>query len=358
MSFPDIGTVNPAHQLETTSNVKAHSLEIYSDYTFFSSPQYDYARQLRFRVKTPTSTNAFVDMGIEKDGGSYFYMSKPLTSAGDPKNNFRIYSNGRVLINRTDDTRTEKLQVGGDVKVTGNVTVNVTTTVSGNVTITGNLDATSLGDNEKHYVIPVDMIVMWDGAVAAIPPGWALVPSVSGYYLKSNPNQTSVQTINNTSFTINNIPSHSHTTGDSTSSAHSHDRNNSTTKIFTHGHYLTGRGTIGTHDHSHSFLELGKWENNITDNGEPNVSVVVGDVQRNTYYRVDNHSHEISYATDTSNESGASHSHGASKSLSNTNGSHTHNNLSASVGTNANAINVPLTPIYREIRLIKKLAYQ
>ena len=204
MSYPDIGTVNPAHQLETTSNVTAKSLEIYSDYTFFSSTEYDWARQLRLRVKTPggSPSNVFVDMGLEKDDGEYFYISKPLSTALDPKNNFRIYQNGRILINRTDDTRSERLQVGGDVKVTGNLNVTGTTTVSGDVNITGDLHVTSF-NQEKNYIVPEGMIVMWDGAVADIPPGWVLVTDVSGYYLRSNPTQTSVQTGGEASFTIN-----------------------------------------------------------------------------------------------------------------------------------------------------------
>ena len=145
-----------------------------------------------------------------------------------------------------------------------------------------------------------------------------------------------------------------------TSSAHSHDRNNSTTHTFSHGHDLDSRGSIGNHDHSHTFEELGKNNSNARDSGEPNVSVVVDNVQRTTLSRTDNHSHGISYATDATNGGGAVHAHGVvvEKNLNADNSSHTHTNLSASAGTNANAINVPLTPTYREIRLIKKLAYQ
>ena len=356
MSFPDIGTVNPAHQLETTSNITAESLEIYSDYTFFSSNQYDYARQLRFRVKTPTSTNAFVDMGLEKNSGAYFYISKPLTSAGDPRNNFRIYQDGKILINRTDDTRTEKLQVGGDVRVTGNVTVNATTIVSGSASINGNLRTTSFSQ-ENNYIVPEGMIVMWDGAVADIPPGWQLVSSGTGYYLRSNTNQTSVQTGNTDSFTISNVFSHNHTITNNTktpasNNSHVHASSNSSAGSANakhiHGNFSGNTNNTG---HSHYSFDWGGGGQRLGDDYIPGVTPK-----------------ESAIGTFTSGGNSGSHNHTATSSLTDS-GSHNHNvNLTFdtqnsthehTVVTSGNVTNitVPLTPAYREVRLIKKLPY-
>lgn len=367
MSYPDIGTENPVHQLETTSNVTAESLEIYSDYTFFSSSDYDWARQLRLRVNTPSLSNVFVDMGLEKDDGTYFYISKPLSTATDPKNNFRIYENGKVLINRTDATRSERLQVDGDVRVTGNLNVTGTTIVPGNVGITGDLYVTSF-NQEKNYIVPVGMIVMWDGAVDDIPTGWELVTDVSGYYLKSDPNQTSVQTSNISSFDIRGMPDHGHNTLALTApnnQNHSHGKNSTnTSSLGNHSHTGTNANNMGNSAHSHSFTELGKWSNNIKDNGVPNVSVVVSDVNRSTvniryiglvplYATEDNHSHGMGWVGNTTTEAGG-HTHPFSTGIDNTSATHTHTPLSSS---GVSTITVNLTPAYREIRLIKKLPY-
>lgn len=357
MSFPDIGTVNPAHQLETTSNVKAHSLEIYSDYTFFSVDDYDYARQLRLRVKTPTSTNAFVDMGLEKNSGEYFYISKVQTSAGDPRNNFRIYQNGRILINRTNPgDRTERLQVGGDVKVTGNLNVTGTTTVSSDIA-TDSLYVPSFSE-EKNYIVPEGMIVMWVGDVVDIPPGWELVSDVSGYYLRSNTNQTSVQTGGDASFTISKIGTHTHNLNATTGTPTNHEHNyvsggysNNTNMAHTH---TAPTGNIDTNNvsHNHNYTEWGgsfgarsNYLNNVT-----------------TYAGKD-------FDSETENASGA-HVHNVNFDFTNT-GSHNHNlninnNILTSTDSHSHAvtangndtsINVPLTPSYRQVRLIKKLPY-
>jgi hypothetical protein len=368
MSYPGIGTTNPAHQLETTSNVTAESLEIYSDYTFFGSAEYDWARQLRLRVNTPSSSNVFVDMGLEQSDGTYFYISKPLSAAVDPKNNFRIYQNGRILINRTDASRTERLQVEGDVKVTGNLNVTGTTTVRGDVDITGDLHVTSF-NQEKNYIVPVGMIVMWDGAVADIPPGWALVTGVSGYYLRSNPTQTSVQTGDTSSFDITGMPDHTHTTGALTSSNHNHNVNNfgNANNLGNHNHTGLSATAMPLHTHDHGFSELGANSGNVNKYsfGNGSVEVVANDIgwatdnyiviQNDSYNaNPDTHSHNVSYANNNSSNSGDhTHSFDAGN-LGTTNSEHVHNALDNS---GVNAINVSLTPTYRQIRLIKKLPY-
>jgi hypothetical protein len=353
MTYPGIGTTNPAHQLETTSNVTAESLEIYSDYTFFGSAEYDWARQLRLRVNTPSSSNVFVDMGLEKDGGDYFYISKPLSAAVDPKNNFRIYQNGRILINRTDASRTERLQVEGDVKVTGNLNVTGTTTVRGDVGITGDLHVTSF-NQEKNYIVPEGMIVMWDGAVADIPPGWALVTGVSGYYLRSDPTQTSVQTGGETSNVINSIGAHTHNLTSPTPASGNHNHNlnfgNMNNSGRDHGHAKSFNAwTPATESHTHEYEDIGatiyKGSTN-TVTGAPQSY----DQYNNTLNLTGAHTHTIYFNVGTS-------------------GSHTHNyeNFFSSVkekththglgNTGGNAITVDLTPTYRQIRLIKKLPY-
>ena len=356
MSYPDIGTVNPAHQLETTSNVTAKSLEIYSDYTFFGSAEYDWARQLRLRVNTPSSSNVFVDMGLEKDGGDYFYISKPLSAAVDPKNNFRIYQNGRILINRTDDTRSERLQVGGDVKVTGNLNVTGTTTVSGDVNITGDLHVTSF-DQEQNYIVPEGMIVMWDGAVAAIPPGWALVTVGSGYYLRSNTTQTSVQTYQDASFIINTIGAHAHNVSNASGATNNHGHNvnktNSSNTSTNHAHNSKtnnnayNSGSV-SHNHNH-YQDCGKvkynddYINSSTTKGSHDINADSADTSWS-------HNHSAS----TSVSSSGIHGHNVSRNISSGNYNHIHNlNNAGSV----NNITVNLTPPYREIRLIKKLPY-
>lgn len=362
MSYPGIGTTNPVHQLETTSNVTAESLEIYSDYTFFGSPEYDWARQLRLRVNTPSSSNVFVDMGLEQSDGAYFYISKPLSAATDPKNNFRIYQNGRILINRTDATRQELLQVGGDVKVTGNLNVTGTTTVRGDVDITGDLHVTSF-NQEKNYIVPEGMIVMWDGAVADIPPGWVLVTDVSGYYLRSNTTQTSVQAGGEASFTINEIASHQHnvSTTNATPSNHAHN-------------YLSGDQTVNASNYTHSHGEY-PYNYSITINGSHthNWTEYCGAVIRRGDYTNYSPGYSGIYNNQWSTESASSnHSHTATWNVL-SRGAHGHSldvncgpytgNHEHGVSTvdNVNVVNsvlVNLTPSYRQIRLIKKLPYE
>ena len=362
MTYPGIGTTNPAHQLETTSNVTAESLEIYSDYTFFGSAEYDWARQLRLRVNTPSSSNVFVDMGLEKDGGDYFYISKPLSAAVDPKNNFRIYQNGRILINRTDATRQELLQVGGDVRVTGNLNVTGTTTVRGDVDITGDLHVTSF-NQEKNYIVPEGMIVMWDGAVADIPPGWVLVTDVSGYYLRSNPTQTSVQTGGEASFTINEIGVHAHSVVATATEPGNHAHN-----------YVSGIQTVNASNFAHSH-SVYNYNNSITINGSHthNWTEYCGAVRYNSVY---NNTNSPAYKGVFNNEfstepASSNHSHTTTWNVLNK-GAHVHTvdvncdsysgNHEHGVSTvdNVNVVNsvlVNLTPSYRQIRLIKKLPY-
>ena len=363
MTYPGIGTTNPAHQLETTSNVTAESLEIYSDYTFFGSSEYDWARQLRLRVNTPSSSKVFVDMGLEQSDGTYFYISKPLSAAVDPKNNFRIYQNGRILINRTDSTRSERLQVGGDVKVTGNLNVTGTTTVRGDVDITGDLHVTSF-NQEKNYIVPVGMIVMWDGAVADIPPGWVLVTDVSGYYLRSNTTQTSVQSGGEASFTINEIASHQHNVSatNTTSADHTHN-------------YLSGDQTVNPSNSRHSHGE-NPYNYSTTINGSHthNWTEYCGAVIRRSWYTNNSRGYSGIYNNQWSTESASSnHRHtatwnvlskGAHGHLLDVNcGSYTgnHEHDVSTVADNVNVVNsvlVNLTPSYRQIRLIKKLPYE
>lgn len=357
MSFPDIGTVNPAHQLETTSNVKAHSLEIYSDYTFFSVDDYDYARQLRLRVKTPTSTNAFVDMGLEKNSGEYFYISKVQTSAGDPRNNFRIYQNGRILINRTNPgDRTERLQVGGDVKVTGNLNVTGTTTVSNNID-TDSLYVTSFSE-EKNYIVPEGMIVMWVGDVVDIPPGWELVSDVSGYYLRSNTNQTSVQTGGDASFTISKIGTHTHNLNATTGTPTNHEHNyasgattNNTNMPHTH---TAPTGNINTdninHDHDYTEWSGGKYYYSNYLNNVNTYSVFFS--LRKTGYGTWAHVHNVN--VDFTNTGSHNHNININNNILTSTGSHSH---AVTDNGNDTSINVPLTPSYRQVRLIKKLPY-
>ena len=372
MTYPGIGTTNPVHQLETTSNVTAESLEIYSDYTFFSSPEYDWARQLRLRVNTPSpsSSNVFVDMGLEKDDGTYFYISKPLSTGTDPKNNFRIYQNGKILINRTNaTTRSERLQVeGSNVRVTGNVNVSGTTKVLGNVDINGDLHVTSF-NQEKNYIVPEGMIVMWDGAVADIPNGWALVEGVSGYYLRSNPTQTSVQTWDTSSFDIRGMPNHVHNTNTLTSSTHSHNVNNlgDDTGLNSHNHTGVNADGFSHVTHVHNITEAGANTSSIrtepynntnnavySDKSESSVNHYV-DPFTGTGYNAgpDTHKHNVDYTGGSSDSGDHTHSFNAGN-LGTEVSEHVHNELSSS---GVPDINVPLTPTYRQIRLIKKLPY-
>jgi len=375
MPYPGIGTVNPAHQLETTSNVTAESLEIYSDYTFFSSSAYNWARQLRLRVKTPggSSSNVFVDMGLEKDNGAYFYISKPLSEAvnpKNPKNNFRIYENGRILINRTT-ARDEKLQVGGSVRVTGNLNVTGTTTVSGDVNITGDLHVTSFSQ-EQNYIVPVGMIVMWDGEINAIPPGWALVTGVSGYYLRSNTTQTSVVTKVLSSFKITEMIPHTHNTvqlnsKNSANTGHTHTIGTTGEQVsnVTHNHGFGTLGEMGDSSHYHNYSQLGPNNVLVSTGGNNMTNVLVGTAAQttmNSYFYLndfdyaipENHTHNTSWSVNGTNATG-SHNHNYKfNSITATNATHTHANL-PNVGSNS--ITVNLTPSYRKIRLIKKLAY-
>jgi hypothetical protein len=360
MSFPGIGTTNPAHQLETTSNVTAESLEIYSDYTFLGSSQYNWARQLRLRVNTPgpSSSNVFVDMGLEKDDGTYFYISKPLSTGTNPKNNFRIYQDGRILINRANASRTDRLQVTGDVKVTGNLNVTGTTTVSGDVDITGNLHVTSF-NQEQNYIVPVGMIVMWDGAVADIPPGWELVTDVSGYYLRSDPTQTIVQSGGETSNVINNIGAHTHTTTGSPATGESHNHNiyglgNHGSNNTGHSHSRQGTTDTYTANRTHHHNWNHGYSGANTRNSAGNDHVVQGSnikyTSTDTVYP--GHTHGISYSVNSS----GNHSHTINKSnFATQTETHSHNNLNSE--GNVSSITINLTPSYREIRLIKKLVY-
>ena len=91
---------------------------------------------------------------------------------------FRITSIGNVGINTT--TPTEKLTVGGNISGSGNFKVNGTATVGtiavGSAATTSAVVATSAGLFQKIDAAPIPKggIILWSGAINAIPAGWRL----------------------------------------------------------------------------------------------------------------------------------------------------------------------------------------
>lgn len=365
MSFPDVG--NPLHALESTSNVLISFMDsgtkipfqIYSDYTNYATTDYEYSRQLRFRVNTPENSNVFVDMGLDYSAGDYFYISNLSTSLSDPRNNLRINSDGKIFINySTSPARDEILQINGDLRASGNVNPTITTyDNTTNATVT-NLTVTSLSC-ESNIVPPEGIIVMWDGDVGDIPVGWELVDPGSGYYLRSNVNQTVVSSDNTSSFTINEAYSHTHTLAQ-----------NAKTSPTTHNHNMNALGT-GTYAHAHNTNNVntsshGHGHGGFTDRGVNNTGLssaahdknqLRGNTTRNTSTVAENHTHTITYTHNASTN--ANHTHAIGKTNpSAANSSHSHTiNTSTPGGDSVASITVNLTPAYREIRLIKKLAY-
>jgi len=365
MSFPDVG--NPLHALESTSNVLISFMDsgtkipfqIYSDYTNYATSVYEYSRQLRFRVNTPANSNVFVDMGLDYSAGDYFYISNPFTSLSDPRNNLRINSDGKIFINySTSPVREEILQINGDLRTSGNINPTITTYENTtNATVT-NLTVTSLSC-QSNIVPPVGIIVMWDGNIADIPVGWVLVDPGAGYYLRSNTNQTAVSTKNQDPFTINEAYSHTHILTQNakiSSTTHNHNMNALGTGTYDHQHNVNNVNT-GNHSHRH-----GGWTdrgvNNITINsGSHNKNQLQGNAVRNTSTVAENHIHNVNYTHNAS--TGANHTHAIAKTdPGNASSSHSHTiNTSTPGGDSVASITVNLTPSYRQIRLIKKLAY-
>jgi microcystin-dependent protein len=141
------------------------------------------------------------------------------------------------------------LKVAGSADVTGTLTVTGTAIVP---TPSQNSHATT-----KLYVdtrIPVGVIVMWSGSVAAIPSGWLLcdgsnsTPDLRDRFLVGAGNTYAVGATggaNSVTLTTAQIPSHTHTFSGSTSSAGSHS----------HG--------VSDPGHSHSIALYGSYQSSV-----------------------------------------------------------------------------------------------
>ena len=366
MSFPDVGS--PLHALESTYNVLISFLDsgtkipfqIYSDYTNYTTSAYEYSRQMRFRVKTPSNTNVFVDMGLDYSAGNYFYISKPSTSLSDPRNKLRINSDGKIFINYSSTpTREEKLQINGDLRTSSNINPTTPYNTTTNASVT-NLRVTSLSC-ASNIVPPVGIIVMWDGTVANIPPGWELVDPGSGYYLRSSINQTSVTNNDTTSFTINAAFSHTHSlTGDVQTSTATHTHNMSGFGLGNYAHsHNTNNVNTSNHEHNHgSFSDRGTSDTFLLS-GVHDKNQLTGDTTRNTSTVAENHTHTITYTQSNAGENGH-HRHNITKvdpAVGNSSHTHAINTSLPDDDQRVNSIIVNLTPTYRQLRLIKKLAY-
>lgn len=111
----------------------------------------------------------------------------------------------------------------GGLKVTGEVTLNDSTRVNSSLTVKNNINVTDGTVMRNGYDIapPVGMIVLWSGAANAIPSGWALcdgnnnTPDLRDRFVVGAGNTYSVGAkggANQVTLTVNQIPSHSHTT--------------------------------------------------------------------------------------------------------------------------------------------------
>jgi microcystin-dependent protein len=104
----------------------------------------------------------------------------------------------------------------GSTTVNGNAVVTGTATLNGGATISGTATATTFSGNG---IIPVGGIIMWSGAVTAVPAGWALcngkngTPNLMDRFVVGAGNSYAVNATGGTAqvtLAVNNIPPHSH----------------------------------------------------------------------------------------------------------------------------------------------------
>jgi alpha-tubulin suppressor-like RCC1 family protein len=139
MSYVDIGTSNPNHELEVNgqifiSNVEQGSatnlvpFEIYSDYT--GKQTLTDSRQLRLRVTPSSTTDIYhADMGMDNVNGNVFFISNPVTgtTSGD-RDVFNIKDDGNVYISHLDVNSLTVVDFTftsvtlGELSVTGTIT--------------------------------------------------------------------------------------------------------------------------------------------------------------------------------------------------------------------------------------------
>ncbi|MGB0402786.1 MAG: hypothetical protein ACPGEG_01730 [Salibacteraceae bacterium] len=181
-------------------------------------------------------------------------------------------SNGLVVEGNTgigtDSPGSDKLSVNGSTKLNGNTVINGSvditgaTSITGNTTVTGNITTTGtvsaagygLAGASANGPVPTGGIIMWSGAVNAIPTGWALCDGTNG-----TPNLED-------RFVL----------GSGTTYAH-----NSSGGSATHGHTTN---TAGDHNHA-----LSSTSNGGNTGGITNYDPTVGAFHSTGYYAEDDH---------------------------------------------------------------------
>jgi len=224
--------------------------------------------------------------------------------------------------------------------------------VVGDTKTTGNTDVTGISTAYKFEgfgTIPIGGIIMWSGAIASIPTGWALcngssgtpdlrdrfiVGAGSGYSVGNTGGSNSV------TLTTDQIPSHNHSASTNTAGNHSHS--GSTGSAGSHGH---SGSTSSAGGHSHSINDPGHFHtiessDNVGAGAGGNRDFVIdpGNFVGNTNSQttgisinsVGDHAHSISisgagdHSHSLSIDSAGDHSH--SVTVNNTGGGQSHEN--------------------------------
>ena len=160
--------------------------------------------------------NAHVLVGIQSNTGndSFSIISAPPTSSQEPTYNKLVAhfgADGKTGIGTTpvsgytlsvagSISGSNGLNIAGNTVITGSVTMNSTLNVSGSSTLSGSVTLNTVDDaasaNNYNFLvletdnsvakqvnaapIPVGGIIMWSGAIASIPTGWALCNGSNG----------------------------------------------------------------------------------------------------------------------------------------------------------------------------------
>ena len=193
-------------------------------------------------------------------------------------------------------------------------------TVGGSQNTWGTLINNAL-DDIVGYTMPSGGIIMWSGAVSAIPTGWALcngsngTPNLTGKFIVMadadsggtyNPNNTGGA--NDVTLSTGQLPAHSHSGTASNGGAHTHSGSTNTAGAHTHDTNLSFSATVDY------------FGNNVTilNNGQNGTNSVEGTDNDFTSNSAGSHSHSVSIA------SGGAHTH--TLSINNTGSGSSHEN--------------------------------
>lgn len=252
--------------INTTTPHPSAALEVYSDTSGLLIPRID--RTSRIMMKNPADGLLVYDT----NDSIYFYcINKKWYALNPVKSTFTLnggttdtvsYINGKVGIRVTNPT--QALEVLGNFRLNGNMI--------GNVIATGTVTAT------KFYgegTTPAGGIIMWSGAITAIPSGWALcdgrtvnIPTVGTYTTPNlkgrfivgyDPADVDYDTINSTGPSY--LDADGISNGSNTRDAKQIRLLDTQSGLASHGHSVIDQG------HSHLYNIINKERTNVGNDG-------------------------------------------------------------------------------------------